>query len=438
MIPPETFSRYAAMRVPRYTSYPSAPNFVPASGDSTHRQWLQAVSGAEPVSVYLHVPFCRQMCWYCGCHTTVANRTAPVDLYVRHLLKEIRVVSGAMRDRLTIAHLHWGGGTPTLLMIDAIRALDRRLRRCFDVSVDAEIGLEVDPRSLTDEVAAAFAGTGVNRVSIGVQTFDPVVQKAINRVQPFEQTAACVTRFRRLGIRGVNFDLIYGLPHQTVASCVETVQRALELRPDRLAVFGYAHVPSFKPHQRKIDEDLLPSPAARFEQSQAIGETLIAAGYQQIGLDHFATPDDALARAARAGSLHRNFQGYTTDNCSTLIGFGASAISRLPAGFAQNTTRIADYQRTLETACLPTARLCPVGADDARRARIIEQLMCNYRADVGSFLSVGLAQLEHDGLVRQKGSIVEVEPDARPLVRAVAAAFDTYLPQTAARHVGAV
>jgi oxygen-independent coproporphyrinogen-3 oxidase len=438
MISPETFARYAQMRVPRYTSYPTAPNFVAAAGDDVHRAWLDAVRTPDPVSIYLHVPFCRHMCWYCGCHTTVARRDAPVMRYVGSLAKEIRLVTRALGSRATVGHLHWGGGTPTLLSPAAIRLLDRRLRRCFDISLDAEIGLEVDPRAISAEVATAFAESGVNRVSMGVQTFDPLVQQAINRVQPFEQTEAAVQLFRRLGVAGVNFDLIYGLPRQTTASCIETVHRAVELRPDRLAVFGYAHVPAFKPHQRKIDEAQLPSTDERKEQAEAIAGELLSAGYEQVGLDHFAVPSDPLARAARAGALRRNFLGYTTDDCRTLIGLGASAISRLPGGFVQNAPRIPQYQRALAENRLPTSRLCDVTAEDERRARIIEQLMCTYRADLGSLAPAALNQFEREGLIRRSGDVLEVPKEARPLVRAVAAAFDAYLPTSAARHVTAV
>ena len=438
MIKREIFDRYAALQVPRYTSYPTAPHFLPTADDSVHLDWLREADAADPISLYLHVPFCRHMCWYCGCHTTVVRRDEPVTRYVSELAREIRLVEAALPERLTVAHLHWGGGTPTLLDPALVRILDRRLRRSFLFSPNAEVGLEVDPRALTEAIAAAYVEMGVNRVSIGVQTFDPVVQEAIHRVQPLEQTIAAVSLFRRLGIRGVNFDLIYGLPYQTTASCLATVRHAVLLRPDRLAVFGYAHVPSFKPHQRNIHESTLPSTSARLEQAEAMAEALIAEGYEQVGLDHFALPDDPLALAAKAGSLHRNFQGYTTDPCTTLIGFGASAISRLPAGFVQNATRIPEYQRQVASGHLPTARLCPIGAEDARRARIIEQLMCNYRADIGTLSPVHIRKLERDGLVRRRGSLIEVPEEARPLVRVVAAAFDTYLGPARSRHTRAV
>ena len=438
MISPDVFTRYAAARVPRYTSYPTAPNFLAAADDTTHRQWLRDIRADAPVSAYFHIPFCRQMCWYCGCHTTVASRRSSILRYTTLLAKEISMVATQLRDRLTVDHVHWGGGTPTMLSPSAIKALNRRFRRSFELAPSADISLEIDPRNFPDDVAAAFAETGVNRASIGVQTFDPVVQEAINRVQPMEVVAAAMRLVRSLGVKSVNLDLIYGLPRQTTASCLATVQRALELRPDRFAVFGYAHVPSFKPHQRNIREAALPSASERIDQAQAIAEALLAAGYERVGFDHFALPDDRLARAARNGTLRRNFQGYTTDSCETLLGFGASAISRLPAGFTQNATRIPEYYRRLSSSQLPTARVCRVSTEDARRAGIIEQLMCNYRADIGSVAPIALAELERDGLIRRTGSLVEVTEGARPLVRAVAAAFDAYLPQASVRHATAV
>lgn len=434
---PETLARYGTMSVPRYTSYPTAPNFRQATDDSDHRRFLQELPG-EPVSIYLHIPFCQQMCWYCGCHTTVVRRTAPVARYVASLAGEIRRIGSLIGWRPIASHLHWGGGTPTLLSAEAITALDRRLRQVFAFAPEMEIGLEADPRTLDRGVAKAFVDSGVNRVSLGVQTFDPAVQEAIHRIQPYTQVESAVRLFRDLGVGGINFDLIYGLPLQTAESCRDTVRQALALRPDRLAVFGYAHVPSFKPHQRNIREDDLPAAAQRYEQAETIAEELNAAGYRQIGLDHFALPGDALDLAAREGRLHRNFQGYTTDGCRTLIGLGASAISRFIGGFAQNATRIPDYQRKLASGGLATGRVCPISDDDARRAAIIEQLMCNYRADIGAETSASIVELERDGLIRRTGSMIEVRDQARPLVRAVAAAFDCYLPQTATRHVPAV
>lgn len=437
MISPESFARYAAMRVPRYTSYPPAPHFSPAIDATEYRRWLRELPSADPVSIYIHIPFCREMCWYCGCHTTVTRRQAPISRYVSALLSEIGQVAAEVPGRVAIGHLHLGGGSPTLMTPTDLERLSASLRSSFDLPRGAEIAVEVDPRTLTDDLTGALNSIDVNRASIGVQTFDPHVQAAINRVQSFDVVADAVDKLHRHGIAALNFDLMYGLPCQTTHSCLQTVWQALQLRPDRLSVFGYAHVPGFKPHQRKIRETDLPGPAERFEQASAIEEALLAAGYNKIGLDHFALSDDSLATAAANGTLHRNFQGYTTDSCPTLIGFGASAIGRLPQGFVQNTARIPDYEERVAKGRLAAVRGCRLSADDRCRAEIIEQLMCNYRARVGG-LNEPATDLEAQGLVRRDGDLIEVVEEARPLVRVIAAAFDTYLPKTAATHASAV
>jgi oxygen-independent coproporphyrinogen-3 oxidase len=324
-----------------------------------------------------------------------------------------------------------------LLAADDVARIHAALGQAFALDPLADHAVEVDPRTLTAKVARAFARAGVNRASLGVQSFDPKVQAAINRVQSFETTAAAARMLRSAGVAALNFDIVYGLPFQTDRSCLQTIWQALQLRPARLAVFGYAHVPGFKPHQRKIDETALPGPSERLRQAQAIEEALVAAGYRKVGLDHFALPNDRLSFAAERGTLRRNFQGYTTDACATLIGFGASAIGRLPQGFTQNATNIPDYERRIGSGQLATVRGSHVSEEDARRAQIIERLMCSYCADVGS-VDVSLAQLETDGLIRRSGSTIEVVEAARPLVRTVAAAFDAYLPKSEARHVAAV
>jgi len=425
------------MAVPRYTSYPTAPNFSPGVDGTVYASWLRSIDVDSKISVYLHVPFCRQMCSYCACHTTVTRRQAPVSRYVDALVREIELAAERMQSRLAIGHLHWGGGSPTLLRPADVVKVRAALEKAFRFDPLAENAVEVDPRTLTHDVARAFSLAGVNRASLGVQSFDPVVQLAINRVQSFSTTAAAVTMLRISGIPALCFDLIYGLPFQTVHSCLDTVEQALKLQPDRLSVFGYAHVPSFKAHQRKIDERALPGQADRQAQASAIAAALTKAGYRQIGLDHFALPGDSLAMALENGNLHRNFQGYTTDRCSNLIGFGASAIGRLPQGFVQNATRIPDYERRIADGRLATVRGCATTAEDNRRAEIIKQLMCNYRAEVGS-VDAPIGQLEKDGLIRRFGDRIEVTDEGRPLVRAVAAAFDTYLPSSAATHVAAI
>lgn len=437
MISPQTFARYAAMRVPRYTSYPAAPHFSAAVDDTQYRSWLRALPSDGPVSVYLHIPFCREMCWYCGCHTTVTRRRAPVSRNAATLAREIDLVASAIGRALTVGHLHWGGGSPTLLTPDDVALIHNALKQRFVLDSQGEGAVEIDPRTLTPELATAFARAGVNRASLGVQTFDRQVQAAINRVQSFETTASAVRTLRDRGIPAINFDLVYGLPFQTVQSCLDTIEKALRLQPDRFAVFGYAHVPEFKRHQRNIDETALPGPAERHDQSNAIARALTARGYRQIGLDHFALPGDSLAAAEESGTLHRNFQGYTADPCRTLIGFGVSAIGRLPGGFVQNATRIPDYERRIAGGSLATVRGYKLSREDRRRATVIEQLMCDYRADVTGF-DAPLDQFEMEGLIRRCGGVIEVVEAARPLVRVIAAAFDANLAASTVRHSCAV
>lgn len=439
---PDVLARYGSRNIPRYTSYPTAPHFRLAADDSCARQWLGDVPADRPLSLYVHVPFCRSMCWYCGCHTTVTRRDAPMERYLQTLSREIEMVTEALPGRVPVSHLHFGGGTPTLMAPAQFKALMAQLRTVFDFRADAEVAIEIDPRTLEPEMVEALAVSGVNRASLGVQSFDEKVQRAINRMQSYEVTKLAVDRLREAGIEALNFDLIYGLPHQTLDSCVDTVRKAVALKPDRLAVFGYAHVPSFKLHQRKIEESALPDGGERLAQSQAIADALVEAGYVAIGLDHFAAPGDPLTLAAAQGKLHRNFQGYTTDPCETLIGFGASAIGRLPGGFVQNAVLIPDYQKRIAEGRLAATKQCPITADDRRRAAVIERIMCDYRVDLSGAEELAeelkLEPLVRDGLIRRSGEVIEVLPEARPLVRAVAAAFDAYLDETQGRHARAV
>lgn len=353
---PDLAACYGQERLPRYTSYPTAPHFSAAVGPSTYAEWLRAIPTTATASLYLHVPFCRSMCWYCGCNTMVAKRDEPIAVYESALRCEIDMVSRQIGRRLQVGHIHFGGGTPTIMAPESFVDLVGSLRHSFFVLPSAEIAIEIDPRTLTRAMIAALGASGVNRASLGVQSFDPLVQKAINRVQSFEQTAAATHGLREVGVAGINFDLIYGLPHQNVASCLDTVRRSIELRPDRLSVFGYAHVPSFKTHQRKIQDTALPDSLERYDQACVIGEALKDAGYVQIGLDHFALPADPMTIAFREGRLHRNFQGYTTDANDLLIGFGASAIGQLPQGYIQNAPQVRAYEEKIASGSLATVK----------------------------------------------------------------------------------
>lgn len=444
---PSVLQKYGEARLPRYTSYPTAPHFSPEIGPAVYADWLTNLPGDEPVSLYLHVPFCRVMCWYCGCHTTITVKDQPIVDYLGVLREEIRMVAAQARHRLQVEKVHFGGGTPTIMEPADFVALVELLRERFDFTPAAELAVEIDPRTLTQEMADALAIAGIGRASLGVQSFDPVVQKAVNRIQSEEQTFETVRRLRERGVNRINFDLIYGLPHQTVHSCVKTAQSAAAMRPDRLAVFGYAHIPSFKKHQRMIEEATLPDGVARSEQAQAIAETLVAAGYRQIGLDHFALPDDDLARAQTAGKLRRNFQGYTTDVCRALIGFGASAIGRTAQGYVQNEVPLGLYAEHIGARRFATTKGYRLTAEDHLRADIIERLMCDLKVDVQTICArhgldparllegnEKLAALVQDGVLEIVGGVASLRGDHRFLVRAVAAAFDAYLAASPRAH----
>ncbi|WP_029009661.1 oxygen-independent coproporphyrinogen III oxidase [Azospirillum halopraeferens] len=446
----DRFARYADRRIPRYTSYPTAPHFSAAVDAGTYRSWLAGLPADRPVSLYLHVPFCRSMCWYCGCHTTITKVDEPIVDYLGTLRAEIAAVCDALPHRQPVGHVHFGGGTPTILEPGDFEALIALLRDRFALAPGAEIAVEIDPRTLTRAMAGALGRSGVTRASLGVQSFDPVVQRAINRIQSYERTAAVARGLRDAGVAGINLDLIYGLPHQTVASCRDTVARCLELAPDRFAVFGYAHIPDFKPHQKKIDEAALPDAAERLAQAEAIAAALEDAGYRRIGLDHFARADDPMALAAAAGTLRRNFQGYTTDPCDTLIGLGASAIGRLPQGYVQNAVVLGTYAKRVAAGGLATAKGYALTPDDRLRAAVIERILCDFAVDLDAVAArhgadaaallagADLAPLEADGLVRTSGRRIAVPEDARPFVRAVAARFDAHLAASTRRHAPAV
>ncbi len=444
-------ARYGDERLPRYTSYPTAPHFSGAVTHDIYSRWLADIPRHSAASLYLHIPFCRSMCWYCGCHTTIVARDAPIAAYVEALRRESELVSERLTEPLSVKHVHFGGGTPTIMTPAQFAGLIELIARRFVLEHDAEIAVEIDPRTLTQETIRELGINRVTRASLGVQSFDPVVQAAINRVQSFEQTAAAVHGLRAAGIRSVNFDLIYGLPHQTIASCVDTVEQSLKLRPDRFAVFGYAHVPQFKKHQRLIDEAALANGGDRRRQAEAIANALTAAGYRQIGFDHFALPDDSLVAAQAAGQLHRNFQGYTTDTSDILIGLGASAIGRLKGGYIQNEIAISSYRGRIAEGQLATRKGYALSADDRLRADVIERLMCQFQVDLedvcakhsaapASLLASAprLRDLIADGIVRRDGFRLTVADDAHHFVRAVASAFDAYIGASNALYSRAV
>lgn len=438
-------------RVPRYTSYPTAPHFSAAVTPAVYAGWLRALPHDTSLSLYLHVPFCQSLCLFCACHTTVARRTEPLLAYADTLVREIDLIADTIGTTLTVRHIHWGGGTPTTLPPEAIRRIMGRLRERFAIAPEAEIAVEIDPRTLADPMVDTLAEVGTNRVSLGVQDFNPAVQDSIGRHQSFDLTARCVDRLRAVGIAGVNLDLIYGLPHQTVESVAHTVSQAMSLGPDRAAVFGYAHVPWMKKHQSLLPEAALPGAVARYHQREAVEETITGFGYIATGLDHFAKPADMMAQAAAESRLRRNFQGYTTDTAPVLIGLGASSIGSLPQGYVQNSPPVPAWRDAIRAGVPATARGIALTAEDRLRRAVIEAIMCHFAVDLRAVAarfdsdpatlmdaSPALQELARDGLVQWDGFTVSVTPTGRPFLRTVAAAFDTRLRSGEARHSAAV
>ncbi|WP_411036670.1 oxygen-independent coproporphyrinogen III oxidase [Shinella sp. BYT-45] len=437
--------------VPRYTSYPTAPHFDESIGSEAYAECLAALGRKNRLSLYVHVPYCDRLCWFCACHTKQTLRYEPVEAYLKGLHAEIAAVGGRVAREAPVTALHFGGGSPTMLRPNDMAALRACLDRNFNFAPDAEISVEMDPNDLDEARHDALAAIGMTRASLGIQDFDPRVQKAINRIQTFEQTRGVVEAARARGVRSVNCDILYGLPYQTMETLAETVRAVVSLSPDRIALFGYAHVPWMKKHQTMIDEAALPGVVARFAQMNMAAEMLVAAGYEGIGIDHFALPGDRLAMAARNGSLRRNFQGYTDDQADALIGLGASAIGQLPQGYFQNMPATGEYLRRVEEGGLAVVRGYALTGEDRARAWVIEKVMCDFgfsfaelaarhpafagavRAEAGGF-----AALDRDGLCRIEGERFLLTATGRPFARTVAAVFDAHLASGRGRHSIAV
>ncbi len=435
--------------VPRYTSYPTAPHFHAGIADDTAHAWLRALPPEEPVSLYLHIPFCDRLCWFCACHTKQTRQYAPVTAYLEALLCEIATVGALIKA--PVKAIHFGGGSPTMLAPRDMERLGKALKEAFDCTPDLSLSVEMDPNDMDEARFDALAAIGMSRASLGIQDFDPAVQEAINRIQSFEDTAHVVESVRARGVASVNLDLLYGLPHQTLEGVGRTIHQTLSLRPDRLALFGYAHVPWFKKHQTMIDDASLPDAAARIEQAQEARRIILAAGYRAIGIDHFALPGDSLAIAAGTDRLRRNFQGYTDDSCESLIGLGPSSISQLPQGYFQAMPATGEYMRRVKAGGLSTLRGIALTPDDRVRRWVIERLMCSFGFDGQEALrrfgpaahvvlktANGLAAGNDLGFHRQ-GDRFELDPALAPrTARLAAAQFDAYLGYGTARHSAAM
>jgi oxygen-independent coproporphyrinogen-3 oxidase len=381
----------------------------------------------------------------------VVNRYAPVASYLELVEREIGLVSGLLKPGQRVTNLHWGGGSPTMLRPEDVANLSGALRRHFTISPDAEFAVEIDPRGFRKEMAEVLAAAGVTRTSIGVQDCDPTVQRAINRMQPVETTGDTVDMLRSVGIKALNIDLIYGLPHQTISGLEKTIDEVLTFEPERLAIFGYAHMPHFKKHQSLIPERALPDPEERFRQAEAANARLRACGYMPIGLDHFAKPTDSMAIAQREGRLSRNFQGYTTDDAHALIGLGASSIGSLPNGYVQNITEVPGYRSTVLSGRLPVARGVALTNEDRARRAVIERLMCDLQVDLPAVASAfglhpsafedsirALDGFEKEGAILLEDGRITILPPWRSATRLVCAAFDAYLDNGVGRHAVAV
>ena len=435
---------------PRYTSYPTADRFVEAFGDAELKQWLakRNIGGInQPLSAYVHLPFCESICYYCGCNKVVTRDHGRSAKYIKYLEKELALLAPLLGANNSICQLHWGGGTPTFLSRDEMSwlmaALDAHLKR----SANFECAIEVDPRHSPPGTMEFLAKLGFNRVSLGVQDFDADVQKAVHRIQPEEMTRRVVAEARAHGFRSVNFDLIYGLPKQSLDSFNRTLDRVIELAPDRIALYSYAHLPTiFKPQRRIMPADL-PSPEAKLQiLTLAIGR-LTRAGYVYIGMDHFARPDDDLALAQRQGRLQRNFQGYSTYPESDLIGLGISAIGRIGPTYYQNQKRLDDYYARLDDGRLPVVRGLELSADDLVRRAVIQALACHFRLSIESIEDAylinfreyfaaemkDLRRMQEEGLVDLTAEWISVTPRGRLLVRIICMVFDRYLREAQAR-----
>ena len=428
-------------RVPRYTSYPTAPHFSADVGAEDFARWLARLTPGSEISLYVHIPFCRRLCWYCACRTQGVKNDRPVKAYLDLLLQEIEMVRQHAPEGVRLQRLHWGGGTPTILGAADIRRLAGAIRDAFPFADEAEFSVEIDPNEIDAARLDALAEAGMNRASIGIQDFDPVIQEAIGRPQGFALTREAAEALRARGIRSLNADIVYGLPYQTPERMERTVRQLLELDPDRIAMYGYAHVPWMAKRQVMIPEEALPGSEQRLALFELASGMFEEAGFLPIGIDHFARPGDGLAEAFRARTLRRNFQGYTDDQAAALIGLGASSVSRLPEGYAQNAAATAAWQQRVGAGELATSRGHAFSTEDRLRARIIEELMCFFEVDFagleaafGDIPASVIADRDRaiarfSPFVHFDGNVLAIDPEvARPLARLVAFIFDAYGP----------
>jgi oxygen-independent coproporphyrinogen-3 oxidase len=425
-------------RVPRYTSYPTAPHFSASVGQGEFTGWIQEIAPGSQISLYIHVPFCRRLCWFCACRTQGTKTDAPLRAYLDTLKAEIAMFARLLPGGITLSRLHWGGGTPTLLSADMMRELAEAIYNVVPLGENGEFSVEIDPNEIDADRMVALAEAGMNRASIGVQDFDPEIQSVIGRLQSYDITRDAVDLIRAHGVNSLNADILFGLPHQTKERIAESVQRLLSLSPDRVALYGYAHVPWMAKRQQMIPSEALPTPQERLALFETARELFLWDGYAEIGIDHFARKGDGLEVAQRTGKLRRNFQGYTDDTAEVLVGLGASSISRFPQGYAQNVPATSDYNQRIRDGQFATSRGHVFSDEDKLRGRMIEALMCDFRIDAAEITSrfgISPEKLQamfsevaqaFPGMVEQSAEGFAIPPHGRPLTRMIARGFDAY------------
>lgn len=436
-------------RAPRYTSYPPANHFSSDVTPDVTAEWIKAVPAGARVSLYLHIPYCRRLCWFCACRTQGTATDRPLVPYLALLKKELARVDTLLRPDVELSQIHLGGGTPTLLPPHMITELGQAIADFRPWAKDAQFSVEIDPTEVDQDRIDALQAIGMTRASIGVQDFDADIQKTIGRIQSYELTKTVADMIRDRGIRSLNADILYGLPHQTNARIADSVQKLLTLSPDRVALYGYAHVPWMSRRQQMIPSEAIPTPQERLRLFETASQLFEWDGYQAIGIDHFARPEDGMAVAQRAGQLRRNFQGYTDDQAPVLVGLGASSISRFPQGYAQNASATSDYTKAVQAGAFATHRGHAFNGDDLLRARIIEALMCDFEVRTDELIrdfGATPAQIEalfapavtaFGGMLMQGPKGLTIRPEGRPLTRMIARAFDAY-DQTKAQHSAAI
>lgn len=440
-------------QVPRYTSYPAAPHFNTAINSASHSTWLNNLPSQEKLSLYIHIPFCQQLCWYCGCYTKITQRYAPIENYAHILAREIKIVANTLgKKKRKVSHIHFGGGSPTILLPETFVHLMKTINSAFIIEKNAEIAIEVDPRNINEEKVSTYVKMGVNRASIGVQDFNPDVQKAINREQSFDIVYDCVKLFRKLGINNINLDLIYGLPKQTVEMIQKNIDHSLLLKPNRIAFFAYAHVQWKKKHMRLINDEDLPNNKVRLEMYQVAAKKLQQNNFISIGLDHFAHKNDSMTKSFTNKELKRNFQGYSSDTANNIIGLGASSISYFENfGYTQNALDFQEYENNILGEKLATIKGIAFSEEDKIRKKIIHKIMCYLEVDLKDICAefslpptyfaeeiALLKNLKKDQLVTLKDNLIKIHPEAPQITRLVSSIFDKFFQPEAKKHSKAI